>query len=330
MFSRSLSDHLCCGLSAISPSEEEDITDPLQEGRLGLRIIRNTNTTCVHGQTEENCYAYAACSAYINTLMRMFGKIERIPTFAECLNIADYNKGRGGYPIEALRRLEERFKYGVKFSETKKITINDAIMKSVIVSFETNDEVCEKIGKGSLLEKVSGPFTGAHAVLVEGYDLEKDCLICKNSWKHPDKGRFDFRTTATNDFIFTVVDFDIDKFDFKPNFQVFKDTLRGYRVTCAWMDKETALYNNDFLCEFHPEKDGNLQYKGYHIDNYIGIYLNRSEELKTKEKAIFARHFCNNHFKNSPQPIRMCPVIRFRYLYLMEKEHGPLCQFTVK
>lgn len=330
MLSGSMSRHLCGGLAALSPSEEEDMTDPLAGGRLGLRIIRNTNTTCVHGQTGENCYAYAACSAYINTLMRMFGEIESIPTFDECLYIADYNNGRGGYPIEALRRLEEKFKYGVKFLETKKISIRDAIMKSVIVSFETNNEICEKIGNGSLMEKVRGPFTGAHAVLVEGYDLDKDCMICKNSWTYPDKGRFNFRTTATDDIVFTVVDFDIDKFEFKPNLQVFKDTLKGCRVTCAWMDEKTALYNNDFLCEYHPEKEGNLQYKGYHIDNYIGIYLNRSEELKIKEKALFAHHYGNNHFKNCPQPIRMCPVIRFRYLYLMEKENGPLCQFTVK
>ena len=60
------------------------------------------------------------------------------------------------------------------------------------------------------------------------------------------------------------------------------------------------------------------------------IYLNRSEELKIKEKTRFAMHFCNKLFKNSPSPVRKNNIIRFRYLYLMEKEYGSLCQFTFK
>lgn len=324
------------GLPTSSPSSEqetEDLAVPLESGRLCLRIIRNTNITCVHEQKKEDCYAYAACSAYINTLMRMFGlekEKKPLPKFDECLPIADYNHGRGGKPSESIRRLEEHFKYGVKFSETKKLSIKDAIMKSVIVSFETNDNADQKIINGSLMEKVNGPNVGWHAVLVEGYDLEKDCLICKNSWKDLCGGRFDFRTTATNDFMFTVVDFDIDKYTFKPNLKVFKDKIKDCTVTCAWMDHNTAFYSNNFLCEYHPEKDDNLNYKGYYADNYIGLYLNRSDELKLKERLRFSRHFGFNHFKNYPHPIRTNQMFRFRYLYLMEFINGPLCPYTVK
>ena len=69
--------------------------------RLNNIIVRNTNTTGVYSQEGGTCYAYAACSAYINTIMRIYGS-KPPPTFEECFYIAAYNGPNGGRPENVL------------------------------------------------------------------------------------------------------------------------------------------------------------------------------------------------------------------------------------
>ena len=59
-------------------------------GKLTSRYIRNTNSSRVYEQIGGTCYAYAACSAYINTILRICISKEP-PSFAECFRIACYN-----------------------------------------------------------------------------------------------------------------------------------------------------------------------------------------------------------------------------------------------
>lgn len=78
--------HSCDGLPE-SPSEQDN-EHPLITGE------RNTNTTFDHDQNGENCYALAACRAYLNVIMRIFGKYE--PAFEQPLEKFDYNNRKGG------------------------------------------------------------------------------------------------------------------------------------------------------------------------------------------------------------------------------------------
>ena len=58
----------------IRAKEEEEIKDgPVFLGKLESRFIRNTNESYVNGQYYENCYVFAAYSAYINKILRIFG-----------------------------------------------------------------------------------------------------------------------------------------------------------------------------------------------------------------------------------------------------------------
>ena len=87
-----------------------------------LVFNRNTNSTeCFVQQGNDNSFAFAATSAYINTCNRIFGS--QIPTFDECFPIADYNRGRPGEITTALNLLENRFKIGVRYEQTPKYQI---------------------------------------------------------------------------------------------------------------------------------------------------------------------------------------------------------------
>lgn len=87
----------CGSCPAEKPSDiigylEEDrdqIKKLLPTGKLNSRFIRNTNVTGVYQQRGGTCYVYAACSAYLNTVMRKFG-VNKLPTFSECFQIAIY------------------------------------------------------------------------------------------------------------------------------------------------------------------------------------------------------------------------------------------------
>lgn len=70
-------------------------------------------------------------------------------------------------------------------------------MISVIVGFETSEVGSECIEKGELLYHPGGSSSLVHATLVEGYDLNKDCMICKNSCSGKESSpRFDFTPSA--------------------------------------------------------------------------------------------------------------------------------------
>lgn len=74
----------------------EDFHFPLEIGNLQTRYIRNKNATSVYKQVGGTCYAYAACSAYINTVLRIYGSSQ--PSFLQCFRIACYNGKKGGKP----------------------------------------------------------------------------------------------------------------------------------------------------------------------------------------------------------------------------------------
>ena len=59
----------------------------------------------------------------------------------------------------------------------------------------------------------------------------------------------------------------------------FTGNWKGKEIECAWMDEKTALYCKDYLCEYHPEKSGDMKYLGYDIDQWITINLNRNDSM---------------------------------------------------
>ena len=67
----------CCLAREPSPvigyleEDRKRIKNLLPKGPLTSRYIRNTNVTGVYQQRGGTCYAYASCSAYLNTAMRM-------------------------------------------------------------------------------------------------------------------------------------------------------------------------------------------------------------------------------------------------------------------
>jgi hypothetical protein len=78
----------------------------------------------------------------------------------------------------------------------------------VIASFTTSKAGWDAIAEGSLLEYPAGESKGWHATLVEGYDFEKDCAICKNSWgDRTATPRFDLLFSALHAFYCTKVFF---------------------------------------------------------------------------------------------------------------------------
>lgn len=156
------------------------VSKPIIPGKLSSRFIRNTNSSRVYEQIGETCYAYAACSAYINTIMRIYGSKEP-PSFGECFEIACYNGYRGGDPCVAIECLENHFHYGICCENTKTSTILNAMKISLIISFSTSKKGWYKVAEGNLIEKQEGEMDEWHAAVVEGYDFDKKCLICKNS-----------------------------------------------------------------------------------------------------------------------------------------------------
>lgn len=264
-------------------NDKYHVSGPLLPGNLSLRYIRSTNATYVYEQIGGTCYAYAACSAYINTIIRIYGS-RPPPSFRECFEIACYNGSSGGRSDESIRRLEKHFKYGIICDQCDRLLIRDAITISVIIDFSTSQAGWVSVANGSLLEFPGGNASGWHSAVVEGYDLEKDCAILKNSWGNITAApRFEFTGSAAHDSRITRVYFTLDsirwkvKEKFVPRLLKCDGSINGNHVDCAWMDKTTAQYTSDYVCEFHPEKKDDLKYYGYNVYQWIKINLNRQE-----------------------------------------------------
>lgn len=302
----------CCEAPSIVSEIQYDLSIlklPLIPGNLCQRYIRNTNATRTYKQKGRTCYAYAAISAYINAIMRIYG--ERYPpSFAECYDIAAYNGENGGIPSKSIQLLEDHFHYGICFENKKKISIREAITLSPIISFSTSKKGWNNVANGKLLRRPQGPEDGWHASIIEGYDFNQKCFICKNSWGGISaKPRFDIIETATHDCEFTVVYFTLDSirntnirmpsfsyFDnypfmkkiisyiyrnffskpivFEPKMIKFEGKWKEKKIDCAWMDEETAIYSTDYVCQPFLQKHDQYDYLGYDIDQWISINLN--------------------------------------------------------
>ena len=261
--------------------EEDDkaVIGPLPHGKLQSRYIRNTNASGVYEQIARNCYAYAACSAYINTIMRIYGS-RPPPSFYECFQIANYNGNNGGDTYKAIQLLENHFNYGILCDRTNKISVRDAITLSCIASFSTSENGWKYVAKGNLLEYPGGIKDNRHAALIDGYDFDKKCFICKNSWGGVTaEPRFNFNEEACHDFYFVRVFFTLNSIKsktskkFVQNLVTFKGKYNGYAIDAAWMDYKTALYSSEYVCEYCPDTIGEYKYKGYNVDQWIMINL---------------------------------------------------------
>lgn len=265
-------------------NDHEIVNSPLRHRNLSLRFVRNTNATKVYEQRGGTCYAYAACSAYINTILRIYGSRDP-PSFSECYQIACYNGANGGYPYESIRRLENHFHYGILCSKSKYLKIREAINLSVIVSFSTSEDGWRSVASGQLLNHPGGRANSYHAALIEGYDFIKDCLICKNSWGGVTaQPRFDFTPSAAHDCSFTLVYFTLGSIKGLTNLQLnetmdcYCGRLNGSKINCAWMDEKTAIYNSDYICKFRGDKHDQLNHLGYDVNRWISLSLNREND----------------------------------------------------
>lgn len=131
-----------CGsaCSAKTPSKTIDyeiVYTPLKPGTFRRWYIRNTNATGVGEQKGGTCYAHAASSAYINTILRIYGS-NPPPTFSECFKIACYNGPNGGNPYKSIKLLEKRFNYGILCDSVDSLSIRESMTISAIVVFSTS------------------------------------------------------------------------------------------------------------------------------------------------------------------------------------------------
>lgn len=180
--------------------------------------------------------------------------------------------------------LEEYFNLGVRFDVLSALSIRDSMMQSAIVCFSTSENGWKQVKKGEFLEFPSGLANGSHSSLVEGYDLDKNCYICKNSWGGKTaEPRFDFTESAPHNCWFIRVYFTPEsivgktsKF-FTLKIKKFGGSLNGIDIDCAWMDKITANYCDDYVCELKRKKHGQYKYIGYNVNQWISINLNRSK-----------------------------------------------------
>lgn len=243
---------------------------------------RNTNVTGYYNQTSSDCYAYAACSAYLNTIHRIYKPIYPSPSFGECMQVADYNHGNGGSVGIALQMLENRFGFGVRYSVLKYLerpSIRDILIISVVITFSTSEQGWRDVAKGSLIRKPWGRATKEwHVALIETYNLDKDWCVCKNSWgDRTAKPRFNLRTSALHDFYITRVYYTLNsiagktKREFCPQyFETRTVRLKGQRIKQVCMDRTTAMYCSEFICE--PDKSGDDdEWVGYDVDEFIYI-----------------------------------------------------------
>lgn len=155
----------------------------------------------------------------------------------------------------------------------------------------------KQIAEGELIEKQEGEKDGSHAAIVEGYDFDKKCLICKNSWGSKTAApRFNLKPSATHSYYFTHVYFTLSSIKgktnktFKPKMNKFVGYLDNRVIDCAWMDEKTAIYSSDYVCELHEEKEGPYNYLGYDIKKWIRIKLIPPE----LDNLLILSSSCNN------------------------------------
>jgi RNA polymerase-binding transcription factor DksA len=179
-----------------------------------LGMVTNRTTTIsrpsFQAQSGRSCYAHAATSAYINTCARISGLYRSIPSYNECLEIADYNCEPCGDPAESIRRLEAHFQCSVCWEcSSSKPRIKDISALSVIVIFTTSEAGWDSVFvQGELLTRPAGVSNGWYATLIESYDLRNNWATGKNSWGHETaKDRFHFRFEAFHDFRIVTVFF---------------------------------------------------------------------------------------------------------------------------
>lgn len=272
-------------LSRVIGRLSEDIDDdvfysPMKSGKLSKFFVRNTNSSGVYLQHGSTCYAFAACSAYINTILRIYGS-RRPPTFRECFEIAAYNGTNGGEPAVSLGLLEAHFNYGIRYDTVKPsdCSIRDAMILSLIVCFTTSDKGWECVKDGALVKFPGGESDEWHASVVEGYDFYTGNLICKNSWGGiTATPRFLFSPNAAHACEIIRVYYTLDSIrgkttkDYSENYRAVKGTLENKQVRCAWMDEKTATYCSDFICEYRPEGNGEYKYFGYNVNDWINVY----------------------------------------------------------
>ena len=155
--------------------------------------------------------------------------------------------------------------------------------------FDTTEEGYQAIARGSLTKKPTGEISKeGHCVLIEGYDFERDLCICKNSWGNDtSKMRFEVNIGALHCYSFIKVYWTLDsiKQNLIQTFRMekFKGTYKGHPIDCAWMDKSTAIYTSEYICDPHDEKEGPYRYLGYDIDQYIALRIHRTEKTIRKD-----------------------------------------------
>ena len=92
-----------------------------------------------------------------------------------------------------------------------KISVRDAITLSCIASFSTSENGWINVAKGNLLEYPGGIKDNRHAALIDGYDFDLKCFICKNSWGGVTaEQRFNFNEKACHDVYFVRVFFTLN------------------------------------------------------------------------------------------------------------------------
>ena len=158
---------------------------------------------------------------------------------------------------------------------------------SVIVRFATSKKGWKQLGTGNFLTFQEGAEDGSHAMIIDGYNSQLDCFLSKNSWGSLTADScVNFSEYATHWHDFVKVYFTLDSIKGKTistyNPQISEEYIgkyKGHDITCVNMDETTATYEQNYICEYHPELSGNLKYIGYKISEWIKIVLNRPKEL---------------------------------------------------
>ena len=253
------------------------------------RIIRKSNIKTPYIYKGGVTYAYTAVCAYLDTINRIYG-VKCIPSFDECFKIAQ-NHERNAY--KSIKQLENHFNFGVRCELLNNVTIRDACAISIIAKITTCDIGWENIKKGGFLEYVEGLNYETHFALVIGYDQGLDCFICKNSWDLLNgKPFFNYKYNhdQNNEFIsvffttYSIIGKTIK--EYKPNMIRFIGELKSHKIHCAWMDEETSNYETDYYIVYHPEREGDLKYLGYDLDEFIKINSKDNSQYEGRKFSL--------------------------------------------
>ena len=283
------------------------LNGPLVDGNLCSRYIRATNATPVYIQQCGNCYVFASSSAYLNTANQIYGH-QKLPSFQQCISIADYTHGSGGSSSFSLIYLEQKFNLGIRWEtkEDQPPSIRDVMLFPHVLTFQTNQRGFQAIENGSLSQLPSeegGDYIlngKKHAVMIEGYDFGTEMFICKNSWEQA-APRFELKFEALNMYSVTKVFWTNESIQGKtlmtlqPKIAPFQGRLNGEVINCAWMDKDTACYSQEYVAEYHEEKEDELNYLGYQIDEWIASQIRFCQMKKNEFEANYQDDTKNDH-----------------------------------